>query len=209
MKDNLPPEERLLRLIRGQKKSRIPALAEGNLNAFVPAKIPQGSIGQKQVSEFAKYLPRININILILIGLVVSSAYLLNAFAQPLLAAKKAIFLSEKPQDAIAEFPEPIKPAEIKPYDFYTQGIKSKQIFGPSAQLALESNVTVGANLIKDINLLGVISGDSPQAIIEDKQALKTYYVTKGQLIGEFQVENIGDGKIILNYRGQKFELSI
>jgi type II secretory pathway component PulC len=67
----------------------------------------------------------------------------------------------------------------------------------------------VGTELMKEINLLGVISGANPQAVIEDKKSGKTYYVTEGQMIGDFQVEEIGYGKIILNYNGQKFELNI
>ena len=199
----------MLRLIRGQKKSLIPVLAGGNLNAPVPVKI-QGGIIQKRAFKFEKYLPRLNTNILILIGLVTSSLYLLSAFAYPLFISKKTIFSPENLLSNLTETKEAIKQEEIKPYDFYTQGIKTKQIFGAaSAGLTQESAVTVGADLIKDINLLGVISGDSPQAIIEDKKSQKTYYVTIGQLIGEFQVEDIGDGKIILNYSGQRFELSI
>ncbi len=210
MKDNISPEEKLLRLIRGQKKIRIPVLAEGNLNTLVPVKIQGGVIHQKRVFKFEKYLPHLNTNTLILIGLAASSLYLLSAFAYPLFVIKKTIFLQEKPLDKTIESKEAIKKDEIKPYDFYTQGIKSKQIFGAaSVQLTQESNVIVGANLIKDINLLGVISGDSAQAIIEDAKSQKTYYVTKGQMVGEFQVEDIGNGKIILNYNGQRFELSI
>lgn len=210
MRDNISPEEKLLRLIRGQKKSGIPALAEGSLDALVPVKIQGSIIGQKRVFKFERYLPQFNANTLILTGLVISFLYLLSAFAYPLFVAKKTIFLQEKPFDQITESEEAAKQDEVKPYDFYAQGIESKQIFrASSARLTQESSVTVGANLIKDINLLGVISGASPQAIIEDKKSEKTYYVTNGQMIGEFQVEDIGDGKIILNYSGQKFELSI
>ncbi|MDD5465930.1 MAG: hypothetical protein PHP73_06285 [Candidatus Omnitrophica bacterium] len=173
-------------------------------------KIQGGVLHQERVFKFEKYLSQLNTNTLILIGLTTSFLYLLSAFAYPLFVTKKIIFLQEKSFDKIAESKEVIKQEEIKPYDFYTQGIKNKQIFGVvSAQSTQESNITVGANLIKDINLLGVISGDSPQAVIEDKKSQKTYYVTKGQMMGEFQVENIGDGKIILNYSGQRFELSI
>jgi type II secretory pathway component PulC len=210
MKDNISPEEKLLRLIRGKKKSRIPVLAENNPNSLLPVKIQGGIVNQKRVFKFKKYLPQLNLNILILIGFVSASLYLLSAFIYPLLVTKKAIFLPEKPFAKITESREAVKQEEIKPYDFYTQGIENKQIFGAaSAQLMQESGVTVGANLIKDINLLGVISGVSPQAIIEDKKSQKTYYVNKGQMIGEFQVEDIGDGKVILNYSGQRFELSI
>lgn len=206
MKDNILPEERLLRLIRGQKSNRIPVLAEGDLNTPVSMKIPDGACHQNRVFKFEKYLPQFNANTLIIIGLVVSSLYLLSTFVYPLFVSQKTYFLQEKPFEKMIVLKE-----EIKPFDFYTQGIKSKQIFGvASAQLTQEANVAVvGVNLIKDINLLGVISGDNPQAIIEDKKSQKTCYLTKGQMIGEFQVEYIGEGKIILNYSGQKFELNI
>lgn len=204
MKDNILPEERLLRLIRGQNK-RVPLLVEGDLNVPVSMKIPDGACHQRRAFKFEKYLPQLNANILIIIGLVVSSLYLLSTFVYPLFVSQKTYFLQEKPFEKMIVLKE-----EIKPFDFYTQGIKSKQIFGvASAQLTQESNVAVGVNLIKDINLLGVISGDNPQAIIEDKKSQKTCYLTKGQMIGEFQVEYIGEGKIILNYSGQKFELNI
>lgn len=210
MKDNISPEEKLLRLIRGQKKNRIPVLAEGNPNPPPAVKIQGGIIYRTRASESWKYLPRFNTNILILIGFLIASLYLLSAFIHPLFVNRKTIFSREDHLDRITESKEAIKQEEGKPYDFYAQGIKSKQIFGAvSAQLTQESAVTVGANLIKDINLLGVISGDSPQAIIEDKKSQRSYYVAKGQMIGEFQVEDIGDGKIILNYSGQRFELSI
>ena len=210
MKDNVSPEEKLLRLIRGQKKSHLPALANGNLSAPLPVKMQGVVVDKKHAFKFEKYIPQLNTNILILIGLVIAFLYLLSAFVYPLFITKRAIFLEEKAADKIIEPGEATRQDETKPYDFYTQGIKSKQIFGAaSAQLTQESGVTVGANLIKDINLLGVISGASPQAIIEDKNSQKTYYVNKGQMIGEFQVEEIGDGKVILNYSGQKFELSI
>lgn len=210
MKDNIPPEEKLLRLIRGQKKNHIPVLAEGVLNALVPVKTQGSVIGQKQDFKLKKYIPQLSTNTLILIGLTVSALYLSSALVFPLFISKKIVFLQEKPHNKVFESKEVIKQEEIKAYDFYAQGIKSKQIFGiASTQLTQNSNVTVGASLIKDINLLGVISGANPQAIIEDKKLEKTYYVTNGQMMGEFKVENIGDGKIILNYSGQKFELSI
>jgi len=210
MKDNVSPEEKLLRLIRGQKKSRIPASSDSTLDASAPVKMEGGVVDKKVAFEFKKYLPQLNINILILIGFVAASLYLLSAFIYPLFYAKRDVLSRDRSIDKITELKETVKQEEIKPYDYYTQGIKSKQIFGAgSEQLSPDSGITVGANLISDINLLGVISGASPQAIIEDKKSQKTYYVNKGQVIGEFQVEDIRDGKVILNYGGQKFELSI
>ena len=72
-----------------------------------------------------------------------------------------------------------------------------------TSQPAIAANV----DLLKDITLVGIITGANPQAVIEDKKSLKNYYVTKGQFIGQMQVEDIQEGKIIINYKGQKYEL--
>ena len=90
------------------------------------------------------------------------------------------------------------------------EGVRQRRIFGNIlVQQAGIANAAANADLIKKINLVGIIAGENPQAIIEDKDARKTYSVTKGQAIGEFRVEDIQEGKIILEYRGQRYELSI
>jgi type II secretory pathway component PulC len=106
------------------------------------------------------------------------------------------------PQEA-----EPVQ--EVKPYEFYLEGIKSKQIFSSASrpEETARPASAASADLIKGINLVGIISGDRPQAIIEDKIMQKTYYVAKGQFVGAFQVEDIQEGKVILSYRGERFEL--
>lgn len=96
-----------------------------------------------------------------------------------------------------------------KPLDFYVQKIKNRQMWtNPGREQANPSGAGIAqAEILKNISLLGVISAAEPQAVIEDKNAQKTYYVTKGQFIGDYQIENIQEGKIILNYNGQKYEL--
>ena len=54
------------------------------------------------------------------------------------------------------------------------------------------------------IGLVGIITGDKPQAIIEDKKAQKTYYMSKGQSFDGYVVEEIYDDKVIINYEGRK-----
>lgn len=96
-----------------------------------------------------------------------------------------------------------------KSLDFYVQTIKNRQIWtSPNKEQAKGSGVNVAAReILKNVSLVGVISGAQPQAIIEDKETQKTYYVTPGQFIGEYQIEHIEEGKIILNYNGEKYEL--
>lgn len=60
---------------------------------------------------------------------------------------------------------------------------------------------------IANLNLLGIISGMRPQAVIEDSNENKNYTVGVGDYIKDFFVEEIGSGRVSLDYQGEKFEL--
>ena len=64
-------------------------------------------------------------------------------------------------------------------------------------------------DLVKDFVLLGVVEGKRNQAVIEDKKAKKTFFLYKGDMIKEFKVYDIKDGKVILDYKGERIELKI
>lgn len=185
MRDNISPEERLLKLIRGEKKENAPALKP---------------LVRKYPSFF--YEPRR----MVMVILGVSLIYLTASFLYPLLGLRKIKLPEVMPGEIIKSKIEATE--EIKPYEFYLEAAKGRQIFSSASGQELGQPASgVGLDSIKDISLVGIISGENPQAIIEDKKTQKTYYVTKGQFIGEFQVEDIQEGKIIINYNGQRYEL--
>lgn len=200
MNDNISPEERLLRLIRGQKDIAIEKEPDATIAQAKP-------VVKKSVYSFIpKYLSLLNIQKIMLVVFVASFIYLIFSFFYPFFGLRE-IKLSQITQQRKLEpkiEPEP----EVKPYEFYLEGIKDRQIFGSVSGQEIERPASaVSADLIKDINLVGIISGENPQAIIEDKKTQKTYYLNKDQFISEFQVEEIQEGKVILNYKGQRFEL--
>ena len=60
------------------------------------------------------------------------------------------------------------------------------------------------------LNLVGLIPGDPPQAILEDAQTKRTYVVGQGQrVLGGLVVESIRDNRVTLDQDGQKIELSL
>lgn len=63
--------------------------------------------------------------------------------------------------------------------------------------------------IVKDLTLMGIITGDSDQAIIEDKKAEKTHFLYKGDTFGEFKVHDIKGSSVILDYKGEKIELKM
>jgi len=211
MSDNISPEEKLLRLIRGRKDQ------EAVTNKISPVIAPAALADLKadfKPSAFLsvqKYLSFLSIKKIIWIIFAVSCIYMISSFIYPWLGSGE-IKPPEVTQNKVAVPEDELKRQE-KPYEFYLEGIKNRQIFTSTSHQETQNPVSEAkanaADLIKDINLVGIISGENPQAVIEDKKTQKTYYVTKGQFIGEFEVKDIQEGKVILNYKDQKYELYI
>lgn len=202
MKGDLTPEEKLLRLIRGKKKQGV-SIDKKSTEISVKIKpVPKLSL-----PAFAsRYLSTLYMHRLILIAFVTSCIYLVFSYTYPWIGLRKIKLPAVTPQ----EIREPkIEPAPgLKPYEFYQEGIKGRQIFTSGRSQAIEQSASsADLDLAKDINLVGIISGENPQAVIEDKRTQKTYYVSKGEFIGQMQIEDIREGKIIINYKGQKYEL--
>lgn len=205
MKENNLPEEKLLKLIRGQKIFSSTAERK-SLNDSDFEKIQPAIEDAIQWFSFAN-LSFAQIQRILSVVFLLSCIYLIGVFTYPLMGIEKVKVRAVTPES----FKEPQAGLyiEAKPYEFYLNGIMGRQIFKNSIVSAEnpESGKPVNADVTKDITLIGVMQGENPQAIIEDKKNQKTYYLTKGQFIGEFQVEEIEENKVIINYKGQKFEL--
>ena len=103
---------------------------------------------------------------------------------------------------------KPLSQEEAKPFEFYLDGVSGRQIFaGVGSATAALPQAAAGVNVADDISLVGIISGENPQAVVEDKKNQKTYYLSRGQLIGDLRVDDIKEGKIIVDRKGEKFEL--
>lgn len=187
MNENISPEEKLLRLIRNSPKPQREEKA-----VF---RTPFPRLSQKPVDfSFARKI--------IWVCFILSCIYLIFSFTVPYKQAQ------------IAQAPEPAhpKPASegpaIKPYDVYAQAINKRRIFAGAQESARQAGeAIVNQDLTKDFVLTGIISGDNPQAVIENKKAQKIYYLNKGQFIDGFQVADIQEGKVVLQHDDQKFEL--
>lgn len=144
---------------------------------------------------------------MIWIAFILGGIYLCYLLIYPLFTFKENTFLQRVARGASGVSLE--LDIKKKPIDFYRQEIAGRSIFNSGRESAAEQGPVSGVdpNVTKDINLVGIISEEPVQAIIEDAKTKKTYYVTKGQFIGELEVMDIQEGKIILNYNGQRYEL--
>jgi len=194
MRDNQSPEEKLLRLIKGQKK--IPPLAA--------QKKPAAQ--ESPVSKSPKNILNFNRQKIIALAFIIGGIYLAWSFAYPFRALKESGLPKVSAKEA-GKLDLDLE-AGKKPIEFYQQEFSGRQIFSGVKEGGAGAPASgVNVDLTKDINLVGIISGEPAQAVIEDVKTKKTYYVTRGQFIGEFQVDDIQEGKIIINYNGQKYEL--
>ena len=192
--DGMPAEEKLLRLIKGRKSAQTPDAK----NAAAKAKSKHFSL--------KKYL---TLNNIMITGFVIATAFLIISFINTSPVATTNNLADIKSEKATVKDQE--AKSEKKPYDYYLSSIKGRDIFSVSSEPQKTEKLNSGAEAssMKDLNLMGVISGESPQAIIEDKKTQKSYYVSKGQSVGDFEVEDIKEGKVILIKDGKKFELTL
>ncbi|MFH0732266.1 MAG: type II secretion system protein N [Candidatus Omnitrophota bacterium] len=89
----------------------------------------------------------------------------------------------------------------------------TRQLFGAPATRDTEPVTTIIGPQISDmvinLTLIGVITGDNPQAIIEDKKTRQTYYVYEGENVLEFKVKKVEKAVVILEYNGETTKLSL
>ena len=116
-----------------------------------------------------------------------------------------AVFLADlsTPDYKAAEFDIPsaedivIPEVKIPDYDF-------------EEDIAPEEKILVSEeDLLKGLNLLGIVAGNENQAVIEDQEQGKTYFLYEGDNLEDFTVYRIKADSVELEYKDKKFELRI
>lgn len=217
MKDGISPEERLLRSIKTPKNRNIEnssrQITSSEKNTVVSPEIPaiatKKDVKKITILNFkAKYVTIFSVRNIIIYILVIALLYLISSlaysivsiktFKMPVIVSSRKIPREEKIQEK----------KEIPSLEFYSKEIENRQIFNsPAAAQENKAGAAVTNDLLKNLNLVGIIAGENPQAIIEDKKAQKTYYLRKGQFIEEYEIIDIREGKVVLINNGQKYEL--
>lgn len=63
--------------------------------------------------------------------------------------------------------------------------------------------------LLGGYTFVGIIFGEVPQAIVEEKRSGQSFYLTAGQFLGEIKIEKIERGKITVSYEEERMDISI
>ena len=200
------PEDRLLRLIKGKHKTKESLEGPCKAKRTFPAldsfrKLIRGKIALRPSS-----LASVNKTLSIILTLL-AIYFIYNLFyikskdidsAISKIEASKAVVDAESKETALPK---------AEDYSFYSKDIGGKNLFSGSGAKGTESGASTSVEVSKRFNLVGIIAGERPQAIIEDSQTQKTYYLYRGQSVSGVTVQEIGDGRIVLNYEGKEAEL--
>jgi len=206
MKRDFSPEEKLLRLIKGSAKKD----ADKNKTETNPPFQQNSSSPAKSISSAMSFMTRgINIKganpVLLIIFICLLVYFLIDVAHNPYYKKEVEIVAeAEKEPAAVKEKTS----SGIEPYSYYTSGVEDRNVFLP--QESDVSPVMAGPSMDEissNLSLIGIIAGDKPQAIIEDKKAGKSYFLYKGGLVGQAKIIDISEDSVTMEYNGQTFEL--
>ena len=196
---SLPPEEKLLRLIRGTPQpgasANPSAAAAGRARGFafrLPK--PDWSFGVLNIVLGCAVLAEL----LLLVAMWVAPEPSVEPVASPAASAEPPP--AEQPMPSLAA-------ATVRPLFRVAEAVESSQPAGASGKVPA---VDVSA-IAQKMSLIGVITGDPPQAIIEvdDNGAKKTQFVTVGQSVRGATVKDIQSNHVVLDLNGEKIDLTL
>lgn len=107
-----------------------------------------------------------------------------------------------------AQLPRSQAIEDFKPEQFYIAEVAKRDIFHPvGTNLKVETGKSTLKELTKDFSLAGIYQGEYPEAMIEDKNAKKTYFLKAGDEIKGIKVKSILKDGVILQYGEEEIEI--
>jgi hypothetical protein len=213
----MSPEEKLLSVIKGKERSAAkegagggagavtPEIATDRMNAYISAALKNSFFRN---SIFDPAVLRV-FNRYMAVALALLLVYILFdlVFVSP---KRRASSVALGSAATGAYKPTAGTGAEAKNYSYYSNRMKGKSLFRGGSYMpggSQEGPAQADEAPAGSLGLVGIVPGPSPQAIIEDKKAQKTVYLTKGQSAEDIAVEDIKDGKVFVDYKGKKLTL--
>lgn len=208
------PEDKLLRLIKGTYEKKPSGDGQTPKRRFGLMDIVEFIRGQKNIFSH-QTLVKMNA----VLGVIVVALAVLFAGSFFMQDSRLSIPVNEgrearrAPDSAPVPLPAGTPDAAGADADTYIKAVSSKGLFQggeSSGDLAGNAELSGGskaADPAKRFNLVGIIPGDQPQAIVEDIESAKTYYLNKGQSVAGIEVEDIADGRVVISFNGRRIVL--
>ncbi|MFH1269743.1 MAG: hypothetical protein ABIH75_01615 [Candidatus Omnitrophota bacterium] len=219
----ITPEKQLLRLIEDNKEAapgkKIEAKAIRHFSlslfsfggwlgrfSFFKNKLKEGWGGQERLSLVDIGV----INNSLILCIFIFTAYFVFNFSFSLRDLNKLPGLDLKPQGAAGSSGLTEAPGLRQSVSYYLDKVINRDIFkmGPKNPLIAKGGPSEKAiEATQHLKLVGISWSNNPDAMIEDSKAMRTFFLKRGQMIGDVKVEAIFKDKVILNYSGEDIEL--
>lgn len=205
-KDSLTPEEKLLKIIENPNiekrslplSSKVRSLGAGTVKDLLARFHIDKNL-------FKKFNFR-TINIIIAgICIIVTLVWLLSFIRSGMVLAGRFRQITADAGASVQESQKKPK-IEVNIEEALAQ-VKKRNVFTllPSKEQA-QASVDIGLTL-GNLKLVGILWSDNPQAMIENSKEQKTYFVSKGDKIGDIEVRSILRDKVIVGKGAEEWEL--
>ena len=153
-----------------------------------------------------------SVNRLMLLGVAAMAAYVVFDFAASAANLRRPPNFVPPKDISVPFAKETIEP--LKEVSYYLQKASSRNIFKegrrPEAKQEKSGPAVAdeSAAVIQGFSLVGISWSSSPDAIIEDKAHQRTFFVKRGQMVGDaVKIEAIFKDHVVLSYEDKEFEL--
>ncbi len=220
------PENQLLNLIESKKSDnpdlKVQAAKHKSMSMVSPGawrgrlSFIRDSV-RKQVASggVTHYLDIKTVNNLLLISVIALGFYLAFNVYSSVAGFRKIPRMEISAQEGAKQLPDIRGISLLKQSASYYLGVmENRDIFkmrGKKTQESAEplykpptSKIT---EVVSHLKLVGISFSNDPDAMIEDTQAMRTFFVKRGGMVGNVKVQAIFRDKIILSYEGEEAEL--
>ncbi|MBI1870423.1 MAG: hypothetical protein HYS07_04430 [Chlamydiae bacterium] len=210
MSSDITPEEKLLKLIKEGRGEAKPENLSGKESAeTLPIPLPKRDLSRKSSSinsvKPIKILSFSCSGLVIFLISILGYQYLIGEPIFPLPIRKI-------PSSESLELPSNLN-QQAESFDTYSKILEKRDIFktiGPPPPVMTPTERSVGlSELVKNLSLSGIIPGDQPEGIVEDKSNGQVYYVKSGDRIGQLEVVEVTEGSLLLRYRDEEGQLTL
>ena len=209
-----PPEEKLLKLIRGKGPRSAGTSASGRSGTTPSATLRVAMSGLRGPALELRWLKLIAIGLGVV--LAIEAAAFIIQLTRPL-ATVQAPAVVEPPTDEHSTIPPEavlsqipsVSASAVRPLFTVPAEVVSSTPT-PSATSSRSAPSASASLLASRLTLMGIMAGNPAQAIIEDTQTKKTYFVSPGQAVADGAIlEQVLDNRVILDLAGEKIELTL
>lgn len=201
------PEEKLLKLIRGDKKGKEKPAAE---IVSGQAELSGAYLLNSRSKINRDYLKLVNITLVVIL-IVIAGILLLDTVMFNLRKEPVSGGATPRVDTAQAErIPQPEK--SDKPANLSQENgglIETRELFKPRSPAPQGKISEAALGRLNDLSLKGIIAGDKPQVILEDEKNKKSYFLYRGDSADNIKVQDIQANKVILMINGEVLELTL